>query len=348
MTDSIVDKDAADMVCVLLEVHIWSGRRHMDKTDLVHANSAFANLPEKDLASLGSVKICDPEDIKVFNKIKNQAETVLKRAGLPILGSTGVPSHKYADVYLKLQDLQLEFETKAALFVAGFDTKLTEWKLKHLLQHPEWSELFKDLPTAAHVFGRFSFAFHSYRISAPAEESATELNEHFGKQMGGLKGELLREVATEAGIFVDSLSTKSAGGVCTTREFVTPKTLGPLRRAAEKLDAFSFIDQTIGPLATMLMDMLNGLPDLGRIDGAKLMILATVAKLLNDPEGISTLSTMAFNGQSASDTIPQSLEPKNSSTHIPVKEFDTPVLALPISVPIEIVQDDDGFLSNLI
>lgn len=291
------------MVCIQLEVHIWSGRRHLDKTDLVHANPEFGKLPEKDLANLGSVKICDPDEIKAFQKIKNQAELVLKRAGLPILGATGIPAGKYPDVCKKLQDLEDEYTAKASAFVAAFDNKISAWKMKHLLQHPEWLQLFRDLPTAEHVGGRLSFQFHPYRISAPADASIPALNTRFEKQMGGLKGELLREVATEAGTFISSLSKKSDGGTCTKREFVTPKTLGPLRRAAEKLDAFAFIDPTIGPLATLLTNMLDGLPDLGQIGGQQLMVLGGIARLLNDSRGIAELSAIAFEGGTAEQAV---------------------------------------------
>ena len=76
----LAKKDATGLVCVMLDVHIWSGRRHLEKTDLIHANPEFRKLPEKELANLGSVKICDPDDIKKFQKVKGKAERALKRA----------------------------------------------------------------------------------------------------------------------------------------------------------------------------------------------------------------------------------------------------------------------------
>jgi hypothetical protein len=87
MTNEVITKSATDLVCVQLEVHIWSGRRHLDKTDLIHANSEFTKLPEKDLANLGSVKICDPEEIKKFNTFKNKAENGSSAGGASHSGS---------------------------------------------------------------------------------------------------------------------------------------------------------------------------------------------------------------------------------------------------------------------
>lgn len=361
--NNIPNKDATDLVCIQLEVHIWSGRRHLEKTDLVHANPEFGKLPEKDLANLGSVKICNPEDIKEFQKIKNQAELVLSRAGLPILGSTGVPAAKFAEVNEKLQELQATYAAKAAAFLNSYDTKLSQWKLKHLIQHPEWDQLFRDLPTAEHVGGRLSFEFHPYRISAPADASMPALNQRFEKQMGGLKGELLREVATEAGTFINSLSKRTDHGVSTKREFVTPKTLGPLRRAAEKLDAFAFIDPTIGPLAKLITNMLNGMPDLGRVDGEKLLLLSGIARLLNDSRGISELSNIAFEGGTAEDAVsaqvnvnvtPPDPVTTGSSTEWPDLLQEAAVIQEPLSIlnvaatPAAAFEQDNSFLSLLI
>jgi hypothetical protein len=299
--EQVPSKDATDLVCIQLEVHIWSGRRHLDKTDLIHANPEFGKLPEKELANMGSVKICDPAQIKVFQRIKNQAELALARAGLPILGAVGVPAAKYTEIAAKLQELQDEYTKEAAAFVTAYDTAISSWKMKHLLAHPEWEQLFRDLPTAAHVGGRLSFEFHPYRISAPAEEDSP-LNQRFHDQIGGLKGELVREVAQEATSFVASLM-QSKDNVTTNREFITPKTLGPLKRAAEKLGTFAFIDPSIGPLSEMIHGLLAEVPALGHIEGQHLMMLGAIARLLSDPKGVINLSAVACEGRTAKDVV---------------------------------------------
>lgn len=291
--DSIPQRDATDLVCIQLEVHIWSGRRHLDKTDLIHANPEFKKLPEKDLANLGSVKICDPKEIKAFQQLKNKAETILERAGLPFLGAVGVPSQKYPEVFKQLSDLKARYEQLAKDFLNAYDVKIQAWRETHLLANPEWSPLFRDLPTAQHVGGRLAFKFHPYRISAPAEVDQPDLNRAFEDQVHGLKGELLREVANEAKLFVTSLSSKRDNGVVSRRDFVTPKTLGPLRRAAAKLEAFAFIDASIGPLASLVKDLLMEMPD-ERIDGQQLIVLSTVGRLLSTKSGVDELVQLAI------------------------------------------------------
>lgn len=283
----VVQKSAQNMVCVLLDVHIWSGRRHLDKTDLVHANREFEKLPEKELATLGSVKICDPTRIKAFQTIKNKAETVLRRAGLPILGAIGIPMAKWPAVFEALSNLEAEYNTLVNDFIGTYEDAIENWKSIHLGKNPEWERLFRDLPTAQHVLGRLSFKFHPFRIDAPMEGDSP-LNASFHREVGGLKGELLKEVSTEADVFVQSLFVEN-NGVSEKRQFVTPKTLGPLRRAAIKLQDFAFIDPTIGPMATYLNDLLDQMPDEGRIDGQKLISLTSISRLMADTVGIGKL-----------------------------------------------------------
>lgn len=325
----ITSKSAADLVCVQLEVHIWSGRRLLDKTDLIHANPEFAKLPEKDLANLGSVKICNPEQIKQFQKLKNKAEAVLARAGLPILGAIGVPTGKYAVVHKELEDIKVEYDKRVSAFIAGFDAAISDWKIQHLLAHPEWTSLFKDLPSAAYVLSRLSFKFHPYKIAAPADESRPGLNEYFNNQVGGLKGELIQEVAKEASSFVASLSAQSSGGSVAARDFVTPKTLGPLKRAAQKLSAFAFVDQEIGPLADMLDDMLSAMPDVGRIEGKQLVMLGTIGSLLTNPRGIADLSAHAFRGGTAEDVSPSAGKFHVVPSHVALAMQTAPAPASP-------------------
>jgi hypothetical protein len=300
----VIHKDAGNLVCVLLDVHIWSGRRHLEKTDLVHSNPEFRKLPEKDLANLGSVKICDPEDIRRFHTIKGQAERVLRRAGLPILGAIGVPADRFSDVHDELVKLQKEFSGLAGSFIAAYDQRVRDWRMKHVAANPGWTSLFSHIPTATHVAGRIGFDFHAFRISAPAESMAPELNARFESQLHGLKGELMREVADEANsLITDYLAADGCKGGTARREYVTQKTIGPLKRAAAKLTSFRFIDSTIGPLADMIQEVLASLPPSGRIDGAGLLKVWSLARMLSTPRQAAEMAQLAQQGRSVDDLL---------------------------------------------
>jgi hypothetical protein len=299
----VIEKSAANLVCVKLEVHIWGGRRHLEKADLIHANPEFKKLPSEKLATLGAYKICNPSEIRRFNSTKGRAERVLKRHGLPILGVWGVPSDKYQVVHEELVAIQDEFEVLKGAFVTGYDKAVEAWKLEQLIENPEYAHLFNDTPTATHVSNRLSFEFHPCRISAPADMQAPELNERFERQVTGLKGELMQEVATEANTLItEYLTTRSAGGVLKQREYVTPKTLGPLKRAVAKLNSFRFLDGTIGPLADAINDVVKALPT-ERIEGASLIKVWSLARMLSSPSIAVEMAVLASEGASADDLI---------------------------------------------
>lgn len=294
MSLEIITKNAANLVCVSLDVHTWSGRRTMKKADLIRANPDFSKLPEKELASIGSIKICDPAEIKKFASIKRQAETLLERNGLPILKAVGIPADKFAAVHQELKRLQIEYQDLTTKFVSKYYLNIQIWQDKHLATNPEWEYLFDQMPTPEHVGGRLSFHFHSTRISAPGADSDpilnAELNESFNEEIGGLKGQLIREVAKEAERFVTSMRPKDANQ---DREYVTPKTVGPLRRATEKLKAFGFVDPAVGGLADSLTDLLDEMPSQGQITGSKLFLLVSVSRMLQSAQSINDLfSTM--------------------------------------------------------
>lgn len=294
---NITKKDAGGLVCVMLDVHIWSGRRLLEKTDLIHANAEFRKLPEKELANLGSVKICDPEDIKKFQAVKGRAERALKRAGLPILGAIGVPESQFEAVHAELVGFQKEFAALEAAFLKSYDDRIAAWKTKHILQNPSWSVLFNSVPTAKHVAGRIGFDFHPYRIEAPADDLKPELNERYNEQVGGLKGALLNEVAAEASKLMQSyLQKDDSNGASEKREYVTQKTLGPLKRAGEKLKSFAFLDPTIGPLAEFVEHHLASLPNVGRIDGPDLLKIWSLSLALASPERAAEIGRRAAEG----------------------------------------------------
>ena len=51
------------IVCVALDIHLWSGRKRLRKEALLSKNPMLADLPPESLATLGSIKIADPDDL---------------------------------------------------------------------------------------------------------------------------------------------------------------------------------------------------------------------------------------------------------------------------------------------
>jgi hypothetical protein len=296
---------ADHLVCVVLDIHIWSGRRHLERCDLIQSNPAFSKLPEKELANLGSVKICDPEDIRQFHTLKDKAERLLGRAGLPMLGAIGVPADRFGTVHDELVKLQQQFQSLARNFIVAYDQRIAGWKARHLNTNPDWEPLFNNVPTATHVAGRLSFDFHPFRIAAPASgNEQPALNDRFDQQLHGLKGELLQELATEATRLVTAcIEGGRTQAIAVPREHVTARTIGPLRRAAAKLTSFRFIDPGVGPLADVIEEVLAGLPLAGRIDGVRLMRVWSLASMLATPLQAAEMAQLAQQGAAADDLL---------------------------------------------
>lgn len=70
------------VLCFSLEIHIWSGRRKLRTTDI----GEIDELPNSDLASLGSKKVIDSEHLKPFDKLKKRAQKACESRGVRFLG----------------------------------------------------------------------------------------------------------------------------------------------------------------------------------------------------------------------------------------------------------------------
>jgi hypothetical protein len=289
----IKQAQAQGLICVTLDVHLWSGRKRLRKEALLAKNPEFANLPPESLATLGSIKIADPDDLAPFNRVKREAEKLLLVSGLPLLGTTGIPESKLDRVFRGLSAAKAEFDTMRQELHMEFETRITEWREKG--DNRDWAHLINDIPTPEYVAGRLSFGFHLCRVSAPSEDSLSPANTLYGQQVTGLKGELFADAAREAKVLMERyLTGADASGVVRKREKITQKTLGPLRRVAEKLRSFSFLDPSVGPMAGVVEHILSLLPPDGPIDGVHLLHIWTLARTLANEKAAEEAAAIAL------------------------------------------------------
>jgi hypothetical protein len=278
---NIKQAQATGIVCVALEIHLWSGRKRLRKENLLAKNPELAHLPPESLATLGSIKIADPDDLAPFLKYKREAEKLLKLNGLPLLGTVGIPEGKVDRVYKGLLEIKQKFDEHAQKLYRDFDARITDWRER--IDNQAWQHLITDIPTPEYVAGRLAFGFHLCRVSAPSTDEFSEVNKHYGHQITGLKGELFDEAAEEARTLMEKyLMGKDAHGAVRKREKITQKTLGPLRRIGAKFKSFSFLDHTVEPLAQIVDHVLGILPQEGPIEGVHLMHVWTLAKTLSN------------------------------------------------------------------
>ena len=131
MDNSLIkQREAQGLICVTLDVHLWSGRKRLRKEKLLEKNPEFKNLPPESLTTLGSIKIADPDDLAPFMRIKREAEKQLLINGLPLLGTIGIPEAKLDSVFKKLTVLQKEFEGLRAQLHRDYETRVQDWREK--------------------------------------------------------------------------------------------------------------------------------------------------------------------------------------------------------------------------
>ena len=92
------------LVVVQLDIHIWTARKKLASADL-----GGAELPPEDLASLGSKRVCNPEDLRAFGMLKARAVNALERSGIRFLNGWAVPEARMDAIGIELAAIRDEF-----------------------------------------------------------------------------------------------------------------------------------------------------------------------------------------------------------------------------------------------
>ena len=271
----------SSIVIVQPEFHLWSGRRALKPQKLKDLNPTGINLPPAGLASLGAVKLVDPEELKPFDKIKDEVNRKLASNGLHLFGGYAVHESDFQNTYAWLKDQVVGFEDLKASMLNTLDKKIESWVKDWVKKNPAYQHLLQDLPTAQVVFGKMSFDFHCYRVSAPTDSSGDEMKSEYERKIGGLSGELYREAAKEATILMSKYLVNEQGNA---RDYVTQKTLGPIKRISQRMRKFAFVDPSAGPLAELIDWTMQQVPEEGRVNGNALVAVWSMARLLANPE----------------------------------------------------------------
>jgi hypothetical protein len=359
---TITQRKVEGLICVTLEVHLWSGKKRLRKEALIAKNPEFEKLPPETLATLGSIKICDTDDLHPFQNLKRRAEKLLELNGLPVLGTWGIPEAKLEKVFAEMVKIKNEFDTLKADFEKRFNAAIEEWQNHE--SNREWANLISDIPSPEHVAGRMSFGFHLCRVNAPSEDEHSAMNALYAKQMTGLKGKLFADAAREADILMTRfLTQKATSGVVSQRESISWKTLRPLVRIGEKFRSFAFLDSTCEPLAEMIEHMLKLLPQNGPIDGVHLVHVWSLSRTLANPADAMAVAQFAAQVQSPADAFQHILaskqpvqvqsttpvQPAQAGANEPaeVESVETVAIQVPVGVnPLGSTQDGNADVST--
>lgn len=257
-----------NLLALNLNVSLWSARRKMSQEDL-----GGAELPPEDLASLGSKRIADPENLKVFGTLKARAFNYLDRHGVRFMSGWAIPEEKAGEIVQELLNIRVEFQKEKEAFLADYDQNVQAW----IEKHHQWGEIIRNsLVGPDYVRARMDFRWQLYKV-APLEQhpnNTAVLEAGLAEEVQGLGGTLFDEVAKSA----DDIWRRVYHG----KTEVTHKALSPLRTLHAKLTGLSFIEPHVAPVADIVQAALQRMPKKGNITGTDLLLLQGLVCLLKD------------------------------------------------------------------
>jgi hypothetical protein len=270
------------LTLVMLSISIWSGRKKLRPEDL---NLASGEIPPEDLVSLGSKRVCDPDALKAFHRIKQTAERACLRVGTRFLGGFAVPHEHAEDLSQQLATLKAEFDTETQSFLTDYDRSLEAW----IRSLPEFeAPIRRAIEPASVLGGRLRFGYQLIQVS-PAEQPGTLEDE-----VQGLGEGIFAEVGQMARDLEGSFEGKAK---------LHRRALGTFARIREKLACLSFIDPRIQPVVDSIDDWVSRLPGTAPIEGAIFNEGMGLALLLSDPQRMARHGAGQLRGPSSKSPV---------------------------------------------
>lgn len=272
-------------------IRLWTARRKLKPTMLE------GTIPPAVLASLGSMRVIDPEKLKPFEKIKRRAVSLLESRGVKFLGGYAIPDTLIHEIVDDLNELKAEFYNHKTHFLNVYDHLVDEWINKGW-EKDEWREAIRSSVTPkAMVDAGLQFGFAACRVAPDKDD---KLNQLLDGEVRGLSDQLLADTATEA---EELLATGLA-----TRGQVDQRTLSTIRRMHIKLKGLMFLSSEVRQLTQYMGDVLDQLPLTGVVNGHLYSQVVTLISALSDESSIKRL-IKSLNVVSTQDATPTPTAP---------------------------------------
>ena len=319
-----------ELLALNLNISLWSARKKMTAEDM-----GGAELPPEDLASLGSKRIADPENLKVFSTLKSRAFCYLDRQGVRFMSGWAIPEAKAGDVVRELMNIRSEFQAAKDAFLADYDRSIEAW----ITKHSQWGDIIRGSTVSPdYVRARMDFRWQLFKV-APLmqhEDSSAISESGLAEEVTGLGSTLFDEVAHSA----EDMWKKVYEG----KQEVTHRALSPLRTLHAKLTGLSFVEPHVAPVAEIILSALNRMPKRGNITGADLLMLQGLVCLLKDSDTLIAHAHTLIQGHTA-DTV---LDTVLAASMPIVAETDSDSLPdLPLDMP-RTGTDDEPILPPLL
>ncbi|EGW46036.1 Cobalamine biosynthesis protein [Bilophila wadsworthia] len=261
-----------NLLALNLNVSLWSARKKMVLEDF-----GGAELPPEDLASLGSKRIADPNNLKVFVTLKARAFNYLDRHGIRFMSGWAIPEDKAGEIIRELIGIRDEFLKEKDAFLADYDQSIENW----INKHTKWAGIIRESTVGSeYVRSRMGFSWQLYRVAPLMDHAVPEavVESGLNEEVENLAKTLFGEIARSA----DETWNRVYAG----KTEVTHKALSPLRTLQQKLSGLTFINPHVSPVVDIIQTAFNRIPKKGNITGADLVMLQGLVCLLRDPDAL--------------------------------------------------------------
>jgi hypothetical protein len=176
------------LICVSLNIHIWSGRKKLQPADL---KLNAGDIPPEELASLGVKKICDPDELKTFQNLRRRAERVCEAAGVRFLGGYAIPQDKAEDVVAELRKVAADFAEEKQHFLARYSESTEVW-LKTIPS--QWRHMVAEaIEPIESISSRLSFSHQTFQV-----QGVEGLDDGLTASVNSLGDRLIKEISRSA------------------------------------------------------------------------------------------------------------------------------------------------------
>lgn len=273
------------LTALRLDVAIWSARKKLAPADF-----GSLTLPPEKLASLGSKKVCNPEDLRVFATLKARAVSLLDRHGVRFLGGWAIPETSIRPVIDALDKIAADFHTAKDEFLSRYDDAIRQW----IGTNPGWESLIAGSVVGVDtVRARLGFGWQMFKVVPP--KARVDAGRPLLDAVAGLGSTLFAEVAKVA----DDAWHKTFAG----KTEVTAKALSPLKGLRHKLAGLTFVEPRAAPMVDLIDAVLTRMPDKGAIAGGELVTLQGLVCLLRDPAAVIEHGQKIIDGQTPEDAL---------------------------------------------
>ena len=285
------------ILAVNLDVNIWSARRKLQPGDFVHSE-----LPPEKLASLGSKRICNPSDLKVFSTLKARAVNVLDKSGVRFLGGWAIPEANAAEIVKGLDLIAEEFKIAKDKFIKNYDQAVQNW----IKENPGWEKIIAtSVVNADYVASRIAFNWQVFKVVNPTGRKKALLETGLQSEVSNLGGTLFGEIArTAQEAFKRSFNGKS---------MITRKALSPLKGIQQKLSDLSFIEPKVAPVVSLIENAIARIPGRGAIQGSDLLMLQGLLTMISAPQSMALYGQEVIESRTNENIVLDSLRQDNST-----------------------------------